>query len=82
MDSMKPTGKLETTLELLPTWIECERHRIQMGAQGTSALMNFIYEQQPSDDCSEPTFRERLAALIDEVSGVAVERHYIGSNKK
>lgn len=71
----------KTTLELLPSWADCDARIKQMGPQGTSALMLFInrYQRVVSE---EDEFRSKLAALIDEIGGIAVERHYIGSNKK
>lgn len=71
----------KTTLELLPSWAECEASIRQMGPQSTPALMRFIhdYENQGPDD---EAFRIALAALIDEISGMAINKYYQGSNKK
>ena len=71
---------MTTTLELLPTWEECDRTIKQLGPQGASALMKFVYEYEPpqagTSSAREHQFREMLSALIDEVAGVAINKHY------
>lgn len=71
----------KTTFELLPTWAECEQTIAQMGRQGTTPLVRFIYDYEnhaPKDE----EFRRSLSEVIDEISGIAVVKHYIGTNKK
>lgn len=66
----------KTTLGLLPTWVECDQQINQLGKPGVSALMFFIHAEEPVNTKQKKEFRERLAAMIDEVAGRAVQRHY------
>ena len=66
----------KTTLELLPTWATCDNEISKLGREGVSNLVRFIYDYE--NDCPGDDFLVDLAALIDEVSGVAIQKHYGG----